>query len=149
MPRKNYFYLGLVLAGAVLLIAAAVLFLTPSTSSPAITSANSSSTSVPSSDIKAAQNGDLVEFVGQITAIQGTVLTVEILEGTGTDNVFNIRTGQFVEVVQTTAPEIVMGTSADIFVGALGQFQGTKTGDNQIQLTRIVILTSYVVGPTP
>ena len=26
MPRKNYFYLGLVLAGAVLLIAAAVLF---------------------------------------------------------------------------------------------------------------------------
>jgi hypothetical protein len=136
MSRQKIVYLGLIVIGAILLLAAAILIF-PAASSP--TSTNAAVT----------QTGDQMEFVGQITAIQGTVLTVEILEGTGTDNVFNIRTGQFIEVVQTAAPEIVMGTSADIFVGAIGQFRGTKTGDNQIQLSRIVILTGYVTGPTP
>jgi hypothetical protein len=136
MSRQKMVYLGLIIIGAILLLAAAILIF-PAASSPTGTNA------------AVTQTGDQMEFVGQITAIKGTVLTVEILEGTGTDNVFNIRTGQFIEVVQTTAPEIVMGTSADIFIGALGQFQGTKTGDNQIHLNRIVILTGYIVGPTP
>jgi hypothetical protein len=138
MSRKSMFYLGLILLGVILVLTAAMLIF-PSAMSP---------TDATTGEINTSKNGEEVEFVGQITEIKGTVLVVEILQGNAS-NIFDQRTGQFVEVVQTSAPEIVMGSSADIFVGALGQFRGTKTGDNQIQLNRIVILTGYVTGPTP
>lgn len=138
MPRQKMLYLGLIIIGMVLVLTAAMLIF-PSAMSPADTT---------TSEVNKTQNGNEVEFVGQITEIKGTVLVVEILEGKD-NNVFDQRTGQFVEVVQTSAPEIVMGTSADIFVGAIGQFRGTKTGENQIHLNRIVILTGYVTGPNP
>lgn len=97
-------------------------------------------------ELEAIPPGERVEVIGQITAIQDSSLTVEVLEGNGYD-VFDQRTGRFLTVERTGSEEIVMGAEANVFEGAIVQFEGVKTGPNAVRLDRIVILTGFVTGP--
>lgn len=90
--------------------------------------------------------GERVEVVGQIVGIDGSTLTVEVLEGNGYD-VWDTRTGTFLSMEGGGSADVVMGTADDVAQGAIAQFEGEKTGTDTVQLERIVILTGYVEGP--
>lgn len=138
MPRKTIFTIGLIVLGLALALLAAMLIL-PSMMRPASTS--------PDQVQQIAPDGR-VSVVGQVVEVDGNTLTVEVLEGNGYD-VFDRRTGLFLQAEQTPEMKIVMGEAADVQVGAIAQFDGTKVGADGIRLSRIVILTGYVEGPPP
>ena len=140
MSRKNIVSFVVIGLGVILVLVTAIL-LTHTATAP------SAAADATPGDVFSAPNGSLVEFVGQVAQVNGNTLTVEVLESSGADNVFDQRTGQFIYVVENSTPEFVMGTADDIFVGALAQFRGTKIDSNHISVDRIVILTGYVTGP--
>lgn len=136
MKRNSIFALGLILIGMVIVLVVAMMIF-PSTMKPTDTTAE---------ELQQAPDGEFISVIGQVTEIDGNILTIEILEGNGTD-VFDIRTGQFVQVEWSTETEMVMGTAEDVFVGALAQFNGIKLDDGTITTQQIVILTGFVQGP--
>ena len=136
MKRNSIFALGLIVIGVVIVLVVATMIF-PSTMKPTDTTAE---------ELQQAPDGEFISVIGQVTEIDGSILTIEILEGNGTD-VFDIRTGQFVQVEWSTETEMVMGTVEDVFVGALAQFNGIKLDDGSITTQQIVILTGFVQGP--
>jgi hypothetical protein len=137
MTRKPVLYLGLIVLGLALVLTALML----------IGPTSMTVTDNAGSEMIKAKPGETVEFVGQVTEITGNILTVEVLHSPD-GKAFNQRTGQFIYAVVESTPEYVMGSEMDILVGALCQFHGTKINDRQITVERIVILTSYVEGPS-
>lgn len=135
MRSKRLIFLavaGLLIAGVVVV----GLTLTRSAMQPADTKAD---------QLPAIPLNGRVSVVGQITGLDGAVLTIEVLEGNGFD-VFDRRTGTFL-AAQRGAARIVMGGEADVKLNAIAQFDGLKTGADSLTLERIVILTGFVTGP--
>ncbi len=136
MNRKTIFAIGLVVLGVVVTLLAAMM-IRPSMMKPADTKAV---------EVQQVEVGQSVSVVAQIIEIDGNTLTIEVLEGNGYD-VFDKRTGTFFKMEQSANTEIVMGKPADIFVGAIAQFDGVKLDADKIDIQKIVILTGYVTGP--
>lgn len=136
MPRKTIFIVGSIILGlAVVLLV--LMFIMPSMMKPANTSPNMIDQVPP--------NGN-VSVVAQVVEINGGQLKIEILEGNGYD-VFDKRTGAYLQAERTPDVKIVMGQPEDVSVGAIAQFDGVKLDADRIRLSRIVVLTGYVKGP--
>jgi hypothetical protein len=138
MSRKAIFSTGLIILGLALVLLA-FMFIMPSMMKPATTSP---------SMIEQIPAGGNVSLVAQVVEVDGNILKVEVLEGNGYD-VFDKRTGVYLQAEQTPEVKIVMGKPTDVSTGAIAQFDGTKLDANRIRLSRIVILTGYVKGPQP
>ena len=89
--------------------------------------------------------GDKVKVIGEIKTIKGDSLEFEVLENPPG---YNKRTGAVLKADGISGVEIIMGKQPDVKVGGIAQFSGTKGGDNQISLTKIVILTKFIKGPS-
>ncbi|MBI5034972.1 MAG: hypothetical protein HZB51_30975 [Chloroflexi bacterium] len=76
-----------------------------------------------------------VGVVAQITAIEGSTLTLQVLEGKD----YAQRTDVFLHA-QRGKSRVVMGSESDIKLGAIAQFDAVKTGVNAVRLNRITIL---------
>ncbi len=85
-----------------------------------------------------------VGVVGQITAIEGNTLTIQVLQGKD----YSERTNILLQA-QRGKDFLAMGTESDIKVGAIARFDAVKTGANAVQLNQITILTGYYKGPPP
>ena len=136
MSRKTIFAIGSILLGLAIILLVIMLII-PSMMTPANTS--------PSMLEQIPRSGN-VSVVAQVSEINGNVLTIEILEGNGYD-VFDKRTGVYLQAERPPEAKIVMGEPADVQIGAIAQFDGTKLDADRIRLSRIVILTGYVEGP--
>lgn len=136
MSRKTIFILGSLLLGLALVLLALMLIV-PSMMTPAKTS--------PGMIDQIPPDGS-VSVVAQVMEIDGDLLKIEVLEGNGYD-VFDQRTGVYLQAEQAPGLKFVMGGPGDIQTGAIAQFDGTKIGRDRIRLTRIVILSGYVEGP--
>ncbi len=88
--------------------------------------------------------GGKVGVVAQITAIQGNMLTIQVLQGKDyaerTNMIFQAQRGK---------DFLAMGTESDIKVGAIARFDAVKTGINAVQLQQITVLTGMYKGPPP
>lgn len=136
MSRKTISILGLIILGLAIILLM-VMFIMPSMMKPTTTN--------PEVLAQIPENGT-VSVVAQVMEIDGNILKIELLEGNGYD-VFDKRTGVYLEAEQRPGVKFVMGTAADVQPGAIAQFDGTKLDADQIRLSRIVILTGYVQGP--
>lgn len=136
MPRRTIFTIGLIVLGLAIVLLV-LMFAMPSMMTPANTS--------PKMIEQIPLSGE-VSVVAQIMEVNGNVLMIEVLEGNGYD-VFNKRTGVYLRAEQLPEVEIVMGEPADVRIGAIAQFDGTKLDADMIRLSRIVVLTGYVEGP--
>lgn len=136
MSRKTISILGLIILGLAIILLM-VMFIMPSMMKPTTTN--------PEVLAQIPENGT-VSVVAQVMEIDGNILKIELLEGNGYD-VFDKRTGVYLEAEQRPDVKFVMGTAADVQPGAIAQFDGTKLDADQIRLSRIVILTGYVQGP--
>jgi hypothetical protein len=134
--RKTIFAIGSIILGLAIVLLA-LMFILPSMMTPADTS--------PSMLQQLPLNEEL-SVVAQVVEIDRNILKIEILEGNGYD-VFDERTGVYLQAEQPSDVKIVMGKAVDVRVGAIAQFDGTKLDTNRIRLSRIVILTGYVEGP--
>jgi hypothetical protein len=137
MNRKTIFATGLVVLGVVILLFIAMM-IRPSMMKPADTKAV---------EVQQVEVGQSVSVVAQVIEIDGDTLTIEVLEGNGYD-VFDKRTGTFFKMEKSADTEIVMGKLADVFIGAIAQFDGVKLDADKISLQKVVILTGYVTGPS-
>lgn len=135
-PRKTIFMIGSIILGLAIVLLAAM-FIMPSMMKPANTS--------PNMIAQIPMNGK-VSVVAQVVKINGNSLKIELLQGNGYD-VFDKRTGVFLQAEQVPELKIVMGKPADVHVGAIAQFEGTRLDTDTIRLSRIVVLTNYVQGP--
>ncbi|MGZ9146691.1 MAG: hypothetical protein ACXW4E_10485 [Anaerolineales bacterium] len=136
MPRKTIFMIGLTILGLAIVLLA-FMFIMPSMMKPANTSPNL---------IEQIPLSGNVSVVAQVMEVKGNILKIEVLEGNGYD-VFNKRTGVYLQAEQATEVKIVMGEPADVHIGTIAQFDGTKLDADRIRLSRIVVLTGYVEGP--
>ena len=136
MTRKSSLVIGWIVLGlaGVLL---ALMFVMPSIMNPADTSPDK---------IEQIPLHGTMSVVAQVVEVNGNSLKIEVLEGNGYD-VFNQRTGVYLQAEQPPEVEFVMGASADVQVGAIAQFDGIKLDADRMRLSRIVILTGYVEGP--
>lgn len=135
--RKVWLYAGIGVVALIALIAVTGVWMMRSFMRPADTRAE---------DLEELEAGQPLEVIGQIVALDGDTLTVEVLEGNGYDR-FDQRTGRFLTLTGYPDAEVVMGDGSDVVVGAIAQFEGTTAGADRVQLERIVILTGYVTGP--
>jgi len=96
-------------------------------------------------EVKGLATGDIVKVVGEIKTIKGNSLELEVLENPPD---YNKRTGAVLKADGINTAEIIMGSQLDVKVGGIAQFAGTKIGESQISLTKIVILTKFIKGPS-
>ena len=136
MSRKNIFTIGLIILGLAISLLTLMLIM-PSMMTPANTSPNM---------IEQVPLNGKVSVVAQVMEVDGDVLKIEVLEGNGYD-IFNKRTGVYLQAERPAEVKIVMGKPADVRIGAIAQFDGTKLDADMIRLSRIVVLTGYVEGP--
>lgn len=136
MPRKTIFVIGSIILGLAIVLLA-VMFVMPSMMKPANTSPNM---------IEQIPVNGKVSVVAQVVKLDGNNLKIELLQGNGYD-VFDERTGVFLQAERAPEMKIVMGKPDDVRLGAIAQFDGTKLDANTIRLSRIVVLTGYVQGP--
>ncbi len=76
-----------------------------------------------------------VGVVAQIMAMEGTALTLEVLDSRD----YSQRTGLVLQAQRGKA-ELTMGSDSDIKVGTIARFDAVKTGVNAVRLNRITIL---------
>ena len=88
--------------------------------------------------------GGKVGVVAQITAIQGSTLTIQVLQGKD----YAERTNMLLQA-ERGKDFLAMGSESDIKVGAIARFDAVKTGVNVVRLNQITILTGYYKGPPP
>lgn len=137
MGKLRPWIMGLIILGVVVLVAAILwVWMSNTMMQPSQTSAD---------QFLDMQIGDTISVVGEIIAVEGQTITVEILEGEDYDR----RSGTLLELERTGEENIVMGGETDLMPGAIAQFDGTKTASEIIRLERTVILTGFVKGPPP
>ncbi len=121
---------GLVVAVVIFTV---VLWVAQTMLTPAPTSAD---------DLAAIPIDGKVGVVAQITAIQGNILTIQVLQGKD----YAQHTGTFLQA-QRGKDHIAMGSESDVRIGAMAEFDGVKIDVNKLRLNRIVILTGLYAGP--
>ena len=95
-------------------------------------------------ELKGIAVGEEVKVVCEIKEVEDDKLTLEVLTGAPE---YSQRTGSFLEATGWKDAKIIMGKIIDVKKNDIAQFYGTKAGNNQISLVRIVILTKFIKGP--
>jgi len=99
---------------------------------------------VSADDLAVIPIGGKVGVVAQITAIDGSTLMIQVLQGKD----YSERTNMLLQA-QRGKDFLAMGTESDIKVGAIARFDAVKTGVNAMRLNQITILTGMYKGPPP
>lgn len=99
---------------------------------------------VSADDLAVIPLGGKVGVVAQITAIEGSTLTIQVLQGKD----YSERTHMLLQV-QRGKDFLAMGSESDVKVGAIARFDAVKTGVNALRLNQMTILTGMYKGPPP
>lgn len=134
MTPKAQTLLTLILALTLLALAACSPAAAPATAGPTPTATEAPL--LQTGQWPSISSGSPVSLVGQVLAIQGSVLMLDVLQGPDQRQPVGLR----LQAEDANKAQIAQGTDADIRPGAVARFDGVKTGNGGFRTDRITIL---------